>query len=160
MALAQVLKCCSLICGKFCLKGDLSGVPPWLPCVYVARSPGVNKPSSILEKEMATHSSILARKNPMNRGAWRAIVHGLAKSWAQLNMHAHTHASSILYIIASDDRLCIIIVCIYNIAIIHMLIYIAVICVICKICHLIIHIYIYRERERLFFSIALGSQHN
>ena len=65
MALAQVLKCCSLICGKFCLKGDLSGVPPWLPCVYVARSPGVNKPSSILEKEMATHSSILARKNPI-----------------------------------------------------------------------------------------------
>ena len=79
----------------------------------------------------------------MNRGAWRATDHGLAKSWAPLNMHAHTHASNILYIIASDDRLCIIIVCIYNIAIIHMLIYMAVICVICKICHLIIHTYIY-----------------
>ena len=65
MALTQVLKCCSLICGEFCLKGDLSGAPPWLPCVYVALSPGVNNmPSSILEKEMATHSNILARKNP------------------------------------------------------------------------------------------------
>ena len=29
-----------------------------------------------LEKEMATHSSILAWKNPMGGGAWRATVHG------------------------------------------------------------------------------------
>ena len=29
-----------------------------------------------LEKEMATHSSILAWEIPMNRGAWRAMVHG------------------------------------------------------------------------------------
>ena len=33
-----------------------------------------------LEEGMATHSSILAWKIPMNRGAWRAIVHGVAKS--------------------------------------------------------------------------------
>ena len=32
-----------------------------------------------LEKEMATHSSLLAWKIPMDRGAWRAIVHGVAK---------------------------------------------------------------------------------
>ena len=33
-----------------------------------------------LEEGMATHSSILAwRINPMDRGAWRATVHGLAK---------------------------------------------------------------------------------
>ena len=31
------------------------------------------------EKEMATHSSILAWKNYMDRGAWWAIVHGVAK---------------------------------------------------------------------------------
>ena len=38
-----------------------------------------------LEKEMATHSSILAwRMNPMDRGAWRAVVHRVAKSWTQL----------------------------------------------------------------------------
>ena len=32
-----------------------------------------------LEKETATHSSILAWKNPMDRGAWQATVHGVAK---------------------------------------------------------------------------------
>ena len=33
-----------------------------------------------LEKEMATHSSILAWRIPMDRGAWGATVHGVAKS--------------------------------------------------------------------------------
>ena len=33
-----------------------------------------------LEESMATHSSILAWKNPMDRGAWRATVHGVAES--------------------------------------------------------------------------------
>ena len=32
-----------------------------------------------LEKEMATHSSILGLGNPLDRGAWQVIVHGLAK---------------------------------------------------------------------------------
>ena len=32
-----------------------------------------------LEKEMATLSSILAWKNPMDRGGWRATVHVVAK---------------------------------------------------------------------------------
>ena len=32
------------------------------------------------EKEMATHSSILAWKNPMDRGTWWAAVHGDTKS--------------------------------------------------------------------------------
>ena len=31
-----------------------------------------------LEKEMATRSSILAWRIPMDKGAWRAIVHGAA----------------------------------------------------------------------------------
>ena len=34
-----------------------------------------------LEKEMATHSRILAWKNAMDKGAWQAAVHGVAKSW-------------------------------------------------------------------------------
>ena len=34
-----------------------------------------------LEEEMATHSSILAWKNPMNKGAWQATVHRVTKSW-------------------------------------------------------------------------------
>ena len=33
-----------------------------------------------LEKEIATHSSILAWKNTMDRDAWRATVHGVTKS--------------------------------------------------------------------------------
>ena len=33
-----------------------------------------------LEEGMATHSSILAWIIPMDRGAWWAIVHGVAKS--------------------------------------------------------------------------------
>ena len=38
-----------------------------------------------LEKEMATHSSILGLENLMDRGAWWAAVHGVAKSQAQLS---------------------------------------------------------------------------
>ena len=37
-----------------------------------------------LEKEMATHSSILAWENPMDRGAWQATVHRVAKSLTRL----------------------------------------------------------------------------
>ena len=33
-----------------------------------------------LEKEMATHSSILAWRIAMDRGAWWATVHGVVKS--------------------------------------------------------------------------------
>ena len=33
----------------------------------------------LLEKGMATHSSILAWRIPMDRGAWQATVHGVAK---------------------------------------------------------------------------------
>ena len=32
---------------------------------------------------MATHSSILAQRIPMDRGAWQATVHGVAKSWTE-----------------------------------------------------------------------------
>ena len=34
-----------------------------------------------LEEGMATHSIILAWRIPMDRGAWRAMVHGATKSW-------------------------------------------------------------------------------
>ena len=34
-----------------------------------------------LEEGMATHSSILAWRIPMDRGAWQATVHGVAYSW-------------------------------------------------------------------------------
>ena len=34
-----------------------------------------------LEEGKAIHSSILACRIPMDRGAWRATSHGVAKSW-------------------------------------------------------------------------------
>ena len=39
-------------------------------------------PEDPLEEEMATHSSILAWKIPMDRGAWWATVGGVTKSQA------------------------------------------------------------------------------
>ena len=38
-----------------------------------------------LEEGMATHSSILAWRIPMDQGAWQATVHGVAKSWTRLS---------------------------------------------------------------------------
>ena len=38
-----------------------------------------------LEEGMATHSSILAWRIPMDRGAWWATVHGVTKGRTQLS---------------------------------------------------------------------------
>ena len=40
-----------------------------------------------LEEGMATYScyNILAWRIPVDRGAWQATVHGVAKSWTQLS---------------------------------------------------------------------------
>jgi len=38
-----------------------------------------------LEEGMATHSSILAWRIPMDRGAWQATVHVVAKSQTRLS---------------------------------------------------------------------------
>ena len=38
-----------------------------------------------LEEGLATHSSILIWRIPMDRGAWQATVHGIAKSWTLLS---------------------------------------------------------------------------
>ena len=38
-----------------------------------------------VEEDMATHSSILAWRIPVDRGAWRATVHGVAKSQTRLS---------------------------------------------------------------------------
>ena len=38
-----------------------------------------------LEEGMATRSSILAWRIPMDRGAWQATVHGVTKSQTQLS---------------------------------------------------------------------------
>ena len=47
-----------------------------------ARSLGWEDP---LEESMATYSGILVWRIPMDRGAWQAIVHGIAKSQIGLN---------------------------------------------------------------------------
>jgi len=49
-------------------------------------------PSLGQEEGMATHSSILAWKIPMDRGAWRATVRGITKKvrhdWSKANKRA------------------------------------------------------------------------
>ena len=55
--------------------------PPAMQETWV-RSLGWEDP---LEKELATHSSILAWKIPMDRGAGQATVQGVTKSWTRLS---------------------------------------------------------------------------
>ena len=50
--------------------------PPTMQGAWV-RSLGWDNP---LEEGMATHSSILAWRIPMDRGAWQAPAHGVAES--------------------------------------------------------------------------------
>ena len=45
----------------------------------------------ILEKAMATHSSTLPWKIPMDGGAWWAAVHGVARSRTQLSVFTFMH---------------------------------------------------------------------
>ena len=47
-----------------------------------------------LEKEMATHPSVLPWRIPMDREAWQAIVYGAAKSRTWLN---DSHTSPLRY---------------------------------------------------------------
>ena len=39
-----------------------------------------------LEKEMATHYSILAWRIPMDGGVWQATLHKVSKSWTGLKL--------------------------------------------------------------------------
>ena len=55
------------------------------------QSPGGEDP---LEEGVASHSSILAWRIPMDGGAWRATVHGAAKSWTRLNQLSSSSSSS------------------------------------------------------------------
>ena len=44
-----------------------------------------------LEKENGNPLQYSCLRNPMNREAWQATVHGVAKSQTQLSMRAHTY---------------------------------------------------------------------
>ena len=48
------------------------------------------------EEGMATHSTILAWRIPMDRGAWRATIHRVTKSQTQL-VTKHTHLKLFWY---------------------------------------------------------------
>ena len=54
------------------VKNPLAMFETWVHCL------GWEDP---LEAIMATHSSILALRSPMDRGAWWAAVHGVTRSW-------------------------------------------------------------------------------
>ena len=60
-------------------------------CKMRGRSLGQEDP---LEEGMATHSSILAWRLSMDRGACQATVHRVAKSQTRLSKLACTHAQS------------------------------------------------------------------
>ena len=50
-----------------------------------------------LEKGMTTHSSILAWKNPMDRGAWRATVERVKELDMTEQLNKHTYLASIYH---------------------------------------------------------------
>ena len=56
------------------------------------RSPSWEGP---LEKEIAIYSSILAWR--MDRGAWQATVHRVAKSWSQFSDKMTTYTTTFSY---------------------------------------------------------------
>ena len=62
----------------------LSGKESTYQCRRQVQSLGGEDP---LEEEVATHSSILTWRISMDRGAWQATVHGVAKNQTQLSMH-------------------------------------------------------------------------
>ena len=59
-----------------CNAGDLASIPG------LGRSLGREDP---LEEGMATHSSILAWRIPVDKGSWRATLHSVAKSQTRLS---------------------------------------------------------------------------
>ena len=63
--------------------GGTSGEEPACQCREKRDAGLILGQEDLLEKGMATHSSILAGEY-MDRGAWQASVHGMAKSQTQL----------------------------------------------------------------------------
>ena len=55
-----------------------------------------------LEEGMATLSSILSWRIPMDRGAWWAKFHGVSKSWTQLSDQAQH--SKVQEVVAGEIR--------------------------------------------------------
>ena len=72
--------------GKIPWRRDRLPIPVFLgfPCGLAGKESTCNAGylgwEDPLEEGTATHSSILAWENSMDRGAWQATVHGVAKS--------------------------------------------------------------------------------
>ena len=73
---------CVCVCVCVCV---FLRLPEYLSCKESASNggdkgsiPGWEDP---MVEGMATHSSILARKNPMGRGAWSSTIHRITQSW-------------------------------------------------------------------------------
>ena len=62
---------------------DASSIPG------LGRSPGIGNGNPFQYSCMET---------PMDRGAGRATVHGVTKSWTQLSVRAHTHTHRLLHL--------------------------------------------------------------
>ena len=63
------------------------------------------------EEEMATHSSVLAWRTPMDRGAWWSVSHGVAEldtterlstQHAHTHTHTHTHTRKMPYALKAE----------------------------------------------------------
>ena len=82
--------------GQSCKHCQLSIFSPTIPSSAWLPHSGLQSlvflSTKVLEEDMATHSSILAWRISMDRGAWRATVHGVAKSRTRLRDWACTHA--------------------------------------------------------------------
>ena len=71
-----------------------------LPAVQETRVRSLAQEDPV-EKEMAAHSSILAWRTPMDRGAWRATIHGVTKSRTWLSTHKFEPPLSGIYVVLS-----------------------------------------------------------
>ena len=58
------------------VKNLLTVQETWLPSLDA---------EDLLEKEITTHSSNLAWRMNMNRGAWQAAIHVVSKNWTRLS---------------------------------------------------------------------------
>ena len=90
----QGLSCQCLILRGACTKPDFKG---GLSLVLVSMRhtfyPWVRKIHWRRKWQLIQYSCL---GNPMDRGAWRAIVPGVTKSWTQLKIHTHTRRSLVL----------------------------------------------------------------
>ena len=79
------IKSSQLTCSISCYRASLiAQLVKNLPAMWDIQVRSLGREDS-REEGMATHSSILAWRIHMDRGAWQATVHGVPESWTQLS---------------------------------------------------------------------------